>query len=135
MTRWSRSTGRPRPNGVWVALAAGILGCLIIVGLVYLPILGLIGSSAGAVWFVPIPVGAITLGTIIGSVLTLALLALITRMRRPLPAWILAIAALTVALLTSLFPAVAVAQAGVEQGGQIIPWILGWIDKAGALLP
>lgn len=65
MTRWTRSLGRSRPRGVWFALGAGVLGCV---------------------------------------------------------------------LLTSLYPAVAVAQAGVEQGSQVVPWILGWIDRATGVL-
>jgi len=28
-----------------------------------------------------------------------------------------------------------VAQAGVEHGGQLIPWILDWVSTAAALLP
>ena len=35
----------------------------------------------------------------------------------------------------SLYPGAAVAQVGVEQGGQIIPWLLDWVDRAVALLP
>ncbi|WP_157109269.1 hypothetical protein [Cryobacterium arcticum] len=49
-------------------------------------------------------------------------------------AWVLTSAALFCVLLTSLYPAVAVAQAGVEQGSQVIPWILGWIDRATGVL-
>ena len=135
MTRWTRSRGRARPRGVWIALGAGVLGSLLLVGLVLIPLLGLIGASAGAVWFVPIPVGPISLATIVGFVLALGLLALITRVRSVPLAWTLATAALLCVLLTSLYPAVAVARAGVEQGGQIIPWILDWVDKAAALLP
>ena len=134
MSRWSRSRGRARPRGVWFALGGGVLACVVIPGAVYLPLLGLIGSSAGAGWVVPIPVGAITLATLIGFALTLGLLALITLTRQVPLAWTLAAAAALCALLTSIFPAFAVAQAGVERGGEIIPWILDWINTAIGML-
>ena len=134
MTRWTRSRGRSRPRGVWVALGAGVLGCVLLFGLVLLPLLGLIGSSAGAAWFVPVPFGTIALVCTVGFVLTLGMLALITRVRSVPLAWVLASAALFCVLLTSLYPAVAVAQAGVEQGSQLMPWILGWIDRASGFM-
>ncbi|QYF72944.1 hypothetical protein [Cryobacterium sp. PAMC25264] len=102
---------------------------MLLFGLVLFPILGLIGSSAGTAWFVPVPFGAIALVCTVGFVLTLGLLALITRVRSVPAAWVVASAALLCVLLTSLYPAVAVAQAGVDQGGQVIPWILGWIGR------
>ncbi|WP_146215732.1 hypothetical protein [Cryobacterium arcticum] len=135
MTRWTRSRGRSRPRGVWFALGAGTLLCLLLVAGVYAPLLGLIGSSAGAAWFVPVPIGAITLVTLLGFAVSLALLALITLVRSVPLAWTLALSAVIVGLLTSIFPAFAVAQAGVERGGQLIPWILEWINTAIAVLP
>lgn len=135
MTRWTRSRGRARPRGVWFALGVGTLLCVLLVAGVYAPLLGLIGSSAGAAWFVPVPIGAITLATLLGFVVSLALLALIALVRSVPLAWTLALSAAIVALLTSIFPAFALAQAGVERGGQLIPWILEWINTAAAVLP
>ncbi|PXA71687.1 hypothetical protein CTB96_01795 [Cryobacterium arcticum] len=120
---------------MWFALGAGTLLCLLLVAGVYAPLLGLIGSSAGAAWFVPVPIGAITLVTLLGFAVSLALLALITLVRSVPLAWTLALSAVIVGLLTSIFPAFAVAQAGVERGGQLIPWILEWINTAIAVLP
>lgn len=134
MPRWTRSRSRPRPHGVWFALGAGALGSLILVGAVFIPLLGLIGSSAGAGWFVPIPVGPISLATIVGFAVTLGLLLLIARVRQVPLAWALAIGAILCALVTCLFPAFAVAQAGVERGGEVIPWILDWLDTARGLI-
>ena len=134
MTRWTRSRGRSRPRGVWFALGAGTMGCALLFGLVLFPLLGLIGSSAGTAWFVPVPFGTIALVCTVGFVLTLGMLALITRVRSVPLAWVLASAALFCVLLTSLYPAVAVAQAGVEQGSQLMPWILGWIDRASGFM-
>ena len=67
-------------------------------------------------------------------VVALGLLALITLTRQVPLAWTLAGAAAFCALLTSIFPAFAVAQAGVERGGEIIPWILDWINTAAGML-
>jgi len=130
MSRWTRSRGLSRPRGVWFALGAGLLASAVLVGVVFLPLLGLIGSSAGAGWFVPVPVGAISLATLVGFVVALGLLAAIVLVRSVPLAWTLAVLATGCVLLTSVFPAIAVAQAGVERGGEVIPWIMDWINRA-----
>jgi hypothetical protein len=66
---------------------------------------------------------------------TRSVLALITRVRSVPLAWTLAVTATVCMLLTSVFPAFAVALSGVERGGELIPWLLDWLDEAIGLLP
>lgn len=128
--RTTLSGGRPRPRAVWAAAITGaVLVFLIVVG-VLIPILGLIGAADGAtVGALNVPVGGIAVALLIGYVLALLFLFLSVRSRNGALSWVLAVAAVISSLLVSLWPIVAVALAGVDQAGDVIPFIQDLIAR------
>lgn len=136
MRNWSfgtheRSYGRraARPRSVWFALGTGLVVCLLLVAGVLVPLLTLIGTAAGAAWFVNLGIGTITVVTIAGCLLTAGLLALIVRVRNGPIAWILAVAAVVAATIISVYPVFAVIGAGSEAVGQLLPTVSGWVEQ------
>lgn len=124
------SSRRPRARAVWWALGTGVVLCLVIVGGVFLPILGLVGAAdAGTAGALDVPVGSIAGAAVIGFLLALAFLALILVTRNGALAWILAVAAIVSTLLVSVWPLPAVAFAGVDQVQDVIPFIQDLISK------
>lgn len=137
MRKWSfgtreRSYGRrpARPRSVWFALGAGVVVCLLLVTAVLIPLLTLIGTAAGAAWFVNLGIGTITVVTVAGCLLTAGLLALILRVRNGPIAWILAVSAVVAATIISIYPVFAVIGAGSEAVGQLLPTVSGWIGTS-----
>ena len=130
----TRFGGSRRPRSVWIALASGICGTVLVALLVLIPVTGLVTGSLGAEWFVDIPVGGITLVVVAGYLLVAGLLALIIRTRHGAVGWVLSTAAVLVALGVSLYPAVAVASAATERVGDIIPFVTRWIEEGAELL-
>lgn len=128
--RTTLSGDRPRPRAVWAAAITGtVLVFLIVVG-VLIPILGLIGAADGAtVGALNVPVGGIVVALLIGYVLALLFLFLSVRSRNGALSWVLAVAAVISALLVSLWAIVAVAIAGVDQAGDVVPFIQDLIAR------
>lgn len=126
-----RSYGRrpARPRSVWFALGTGCVVSLLLVVGVLVPLLALIGTAAGAAWFVNLGIGTITVVTIAGCLLTAGLLALILRVRNGPVAWILAVAAVVAATIISVYPVFAVIGAGSEAVGQLLPTVSAWVEQ------
>ncbi|RPE77611.1 MULTISPECIES: hypothetical protein [unclassified Frondihabitans] len=133
--RSSTYTDRHRPRSVWFALGTGFVVSVLIVAVVLLPILGLIGASVGAVWFIHLPIARITVTVIAGYLLALGFLALILRRRNGPLAWILAVAAIISTLIVSIYPAVAVSLVAVHDGTTFVPWAINWIRHGISLIP
>jgi len=131
----SRFDRRTRPRSVWFALGTGVVGCCLVAALILFPLLSLIGASAGAAWFVDMPLARIGVVVVAGCLLAAGLLALSAVTRRGATAWILAVAAVVATLVVSLYPAVAVASTAVDQAGDVIPFITEWVEKGAALIP
>ncbi len=122
--RTTMSTRRARPRAVWAALVTSVVLCLLIVGGVFLPVLGLIGAAdGGTAGALDVPVGSIAAAAAIGYLLALVLLALILVVRNGPLAWVLGVAAVVSTLLVSLWPLVATALAGVDQARDVWPFI------------
>ncbi len=124
--------GRPRrPAGVWIALAVGALGVLAVLLGVLGPITGLVGAAAGAGIGVGVhvPVAGITVAVIIGCLVAIALVVAITRVRHRLPAWVLAILAILVALAAALYPLIAVGLAAANGAGDLVSTITGLVQR------
>ncbi|NIJ05012.1 hypothetical protein [Frigoribacterium faeni] len=118
------STRCARPRAVWAALVTSVVLCLLIVGGVFLPVLGLIGAAdGGTAGALDVPVGSIAAAAAIGYLLALVLLALILVVRNGPLAWVLGVAAVVSTLLVSLWPLVATALAGVDQARDVWPFI------------
>lgn len=64
--RSSTYTDLHRPRCVWFAPGTGFVVLVLIVAVVFLPLLGLISASVGAVWFSHLPVGRIRVTVIAG---------------------------------------------------------------------
>ncbi|RUR03071.1 hypothetical protein [Labedella endophytica] len=124
------SGGRPRPRAVWAAAVTGLVVVVLIALGVLLPVLGLIGAADGAtVGALDVPVGSIVVALLIGYVLALLFLLLAARSRNGALAWVLSVAAAISALLVSLWPLLAVALAGVDQAGDVVPFILDLVAR------
>ncbi|ROS48843.1 hypothetical protein EDF50_2627 [Frigoribacterium sp. PhB24] len=128
--RASTSTRRPRSRAVWAALVTSVVLCLLIVVGVLLPVLTLIGAAdGGTAGALDVPVGSIAAAIAIGYVLALLLLLLIVTVRNGALAWVLGVAAVISTLVVSLWPLVAVALSGVDQVGDLIPFIQDLIAR------
>lgn len=124
---------RRRDRSVWFALGGGIGATALVALLVLAPVVSLVAGSVGAEWFVDVPVGRIGVVVVAGYLLAAGLLALILRTRRGPVGWVLAVAAVIAATVVSLYPMVAVASAVTEGLGDIVPFVLRWIDSGAAL--
>jgi len=118
---------------VWFALGGGIGATALVALLVLAPVVSLVAGSAGAEWFVDVPVGRIGVVVVAGYLLAAGMLALILRTRRGPVAWVLAVSAVIAATVVSVYPMVAVASAVTERLGDIVPFVLRWIDSGAAL--
>lgn len=123
-----RAGTRPRPARV--ALATGVVTCVLIVVGVLLPVLGLIGAiDATTLGTLTVPVGAIALSILISSVVGLGFLALACVSRNGALAWACAIAAVIATLIGSLWPLLATAFASVDQVQDVIPFLQDLIAR------
>jgi len=124
------STRRPRPRGVWIALAVGVVLLLVVVGAVTVPVLGLIAAAdASTAGVLDVPVGQIVVALLLGTVVTLALLAAVVPTRRTWVAVTLVVLALLVAVVASVWPLFAVALAGVDQAQDVWPFVQGLVTR------
>lgn len=104
------------------ALAALISAVVIVLIalLAFLPLLGVLaGATASTAGLIPFPVLAVSVATILGSVLVLALLVGSATRRRTAAAWMLAAAAAVVALVVTAFPLVAVVVGSIDRAGDL----------------
>lgn len=121
---------RPRPRGVWVALAVGLVLLLVVVGALTVPVLGLIAAAdAGTAGVLDVPVGQVVLALLLGALVTVALLAAVVVTRRTWLAWTLVVLALLVAVVASLLPLLSVAFAGVDQAQDVWPFLQGLVAR------
>lgn len=124
-----RSFPRPRPRSTWIALATGIIGCLVVFGGVLLPVLGLIGTGVPFAPFVEVPVIRIGVAVIGGYALAAGLLAVAAISRSGAVSWVSSVAAVIAALVVSLYPLLAVGLAASGEVGDAIPRVLEWIGR------
>ena len=128
--RTTSSGSRPRPRAVWAAAITGLVLLVIVLVGVLLPVLGLIGAADGATaGALDVPVGPIALALVIGYVLALLFLLGSARSRNGALAWVLSVSAVVSATLVSVWPLLAVALAGVDQAGDVIPFIQDLIAR------
>jgi hypothetical protein len=122
---------RRRPRAVWAAFITSAAVSVVVVAGVLLPVLGLIGAAVGfTAGALRVPVVGIVLAVAIGYLLALVLLALCISVRNGPIAWVLGVAAVVSTLLVSVWPLVAVALAGVDQVQDVVPFIVGLVQRA-----
>ncbi|SDU89714.1 hypothetical protein SAMN04488544_1619 [Microlunatus sagamiharensis] len=128
--RFSSTRGSARPTGVRAALVVAVLGVLLVLGAVLAPVLGTIGSadaaSAGAL---DVPVGRIILVGVLGLLVVLALGVGLFRTWSTPVAWALAVVAVLVTLVVSLYPLLVAADAALQQGRAFVPWVTGLVAR------
>jgi len=119
--RLSRPT-RPRPRGVWVTSGIGIVLVLAIALGGYLPLVGFLGGvTASTAGLVPFPFLRVTLVTLLGAVVVLALTVLgLTRRHTVTTVFAVALAVLVSSAVTA-YPVVTVATASADRAGDVWP--------------
>jgi succinate dehydrogenase hydrophobic anchor subunit len=128
--RTTSSGSRPRPRAVWAATITGLVLVVLVVAGVLLPVLGLIGAADGATaGALDVPVGPIGLALLVGYALALLFLLGSARSRNGALAWVLSVSAVIAATLVSVWPLLAVALAGVDQAGDVVPFIQDLIAR------
>lgn len=114
----------PRQRGVWTATAVGVAAVIVVTAVLYLPIVtffaGVSASSAGAV---PFPLIGTVLVTVLGLVVTAALLLCAVTRRRAAAAWIATAGAIAVAVIAALMPGVLAVSASVGRASEIVPFV------------
>lgn len=123
--RAGRITTARRARGVLLATGVGA-GLIVLIALgLFLPLVGfLAGTTASTAGLVPFPALSVTLVTLIGAVVTAALLLLALTRRRTGTAIVWVVIAVVVALAVTVFPLGAVASGSAERASDIAP-ILG----------
>ncbi|MFJ3379528.1 MFS transporter permease [Curtobacterium sp. NPDC090217] len=131
MTVWSGRSGRrfgrerpPRARGVWIATVVGVVLVLLLFVGAFLPLVGfLVGVTGTTVGLVPFPVVRVTLVTVLGGIVVLALLILAVTRRRSVAAWVPVVLAVIVAVVVTVYPLFAVAIGSADRAGDIGPVI------------
>ncbi|MFJ3384649.1 MULTISPECIES: MFS transporter permease [unclassified Curtobacterium] len=131
MTVWSGRGGRrfarerpPRARGVWVATVVGVLVVVLVFVAGFLPLVGFLGGvTATTAGLVPFPVVRVTLVTVLGGIVVLALLILAVTRRRTVAAWVPVVLAVVVTLAVTVYPLVTVAIGSADRAGDVGPII------------
>lgn len=120
--RAGRITTARRARGVLLATGVGA-GLIVLIALgLFLPLVGfLAGTTASTAGLVPFPALSVTLVTLIGAVVTAALLLLALTRRRTGTAIVWVVIAVVVALAVTVFPLGAVASGSAERASDIAP--------------
>ncbi|WP_259346106.1 MFS transporter permease [Curtobacterium sp. ME26] len=125
MTAWAGRRGpsrRPRPRGVWVASGTGIVLVLVVALGAYLPLVGFLGGvTATTAGLVPFPVVRITLVTLLGVVVVVALLLLAITRRHTATSVVAVVVAVLVSLAVTAYPVVTIAVASADRAGDVWP--------------
>ncbi|WIB60337.1 MFS transporter permease [Curtobacterium sp. MCLR17_007] len=137
MTVWSGRRGRrfgrerpPRARGVWIAAVVGVLAVLLLFVGAFLPLTGfLAGVTATTAGLVPFPFVRVTLVTILGGVVVLALLILAVTRRRSVAAWVPVVLAVLVTLAVTAYPLVTVAIGSADRAGDVWPIITDLVRR------
>jgi len=120
------AASRPRSRSVWVASGIGLVAVLLLAFGAFLPLVGFLagitGTTAG---LVPFPFLRVTLVTLVGAVVVLALLLLAVTRRHGATAWTAVVLALLVTVGVTVFPLVAVAIGSADRAGDVWPVISG----------
>jgi len=125
--RVRRAAGRP-----WSVLAASVVGVVgAVLSLTVLgSVVGLIGSGDAATGgALLVPVGRIVVVVGLGYLIGAALLVVSWRTRSVVAAWVTALIAAGVTGIVSLYPLVATALSAVGQVGEVVPWIIGLVER------
>jgi hypothetical protein len=137
MTVWSGRSGRrfgrerpPRARGVWIATVVGVVLVLLLFFGAFLPLTGfLAGVTATTAGLVPFPVIRVTLVTVLGGVVVLALLILAVTRRRSVAAWVPVGLAVIVTLAVTAYPLVTVAIGSADRAGDVWPIITDLVRR------
>ncbi|WP_420365985.1 MFS transporter permease [Curtobacterium sp. L3-7] len=137
MTVWSGRSGRrfgrerpPRARGVWIATVVGVVLVLLLFFGAFLPLTGfLAGVTATTAGLVPFPVIRVTLVTVLGGVVVLALLILAVTRRRSVAAWVPVVLAVIVTLAVTAYPLVTVAIGSADRASDVWPIITDLVRR------
>lgn len=137
MTVWSGRSGRrfgrerpPRARGVWIATVVGVVLVLLLFFGAFLPLTGfLAGVTATTAGLVPFPVIRVTLVTVLGGVVVLALLILAVTRRRSVAAWVPVVLAVIVTLAVTAYPLVTVAISSADRASDVWPIITDLVRR------
>ncbi|OIH92305.1 MFS transporter permease [Curtobacterium sp. MCBA15_001] len=137
MTTWSGRRGRrfgrerpPRARGVWIATVVGLVVVLLLFVGAFLPLTGfLAGVTATTAGLVPFPFVRVTLVTILGGIVVLALLVLAVTRRRSVAAWVPVVLAVLVTLAVTAYPLVTVAIGSADRAGDVWPIITDLVRR------
>ncbi|MDM7892896.1 MFS transporter permease [Curtobacterium caseinilyticum] len=125
-TAWTGRRGtrarRPRPRGVWTASGIGMVLVLAVALGAYLPLVGFLGGvTATTAGLVPFPFVRITLVTLLGLVVVLALLLLALTRRHTVSSVFAVVIAVLVSLAVTAYPVVTIAVASADRAGDVWP--------------
>ena len=122
--RRGTATRRPRPRGVWIASGIGIVLVLAVALGAYLPLVGFLGGvTATTAGLVPFPFIRITLVTLLGVVVVLALLLWALTRRHTVTSVLAIVLAVLVSLAVTAYPVVTIAIASADRAGDVWPII------------
>ena len=110
-------------------VAVGAALVLLVAVAVLGPVLGLVGSAAAIGPVLDVPYAGITAGIVLGFLLALGGLAGTFGTRRAGLGWALVVLAVLCALGASLWPLLATADAAVDRGRDVLPWITGLVRE------
>jgi hypothetical protein len=120
------AASRPRSRGGWVASGVGLVAVLLLAFAAFLPLVGfLVGITGTTAGLVPFPFLRVTLATLVGAVVVLALLLLAVTRRHGATSWVVVVLALLVAVGVTVFPLVAVAIGSADRAGDVWPVVSG----------
>lgn len=115
---------RPRPRGVWITAGIGTVLVLAVALGAFLPLVGFLGGvTATTAGLVPFPFLRVTLVTLVGLVVVLALLVLAATRRHTVTAVLAVVLAVLVSLAVTAYPVVTVALASADRAGDVWPII------------
>ena len=125
-TAWTGRRGTaarlPRPRGVWITSGIGIVLVLALALGAYLPLVGFLGGvTATTAGLVPFPFIRITLVTLLGVVVVLALLFWALTRRHTVSSVAAVVLAVLVSLAVTAYPVVTIAIASTDRAGDVWP--------------
>lgn len=113
---------RPRPRGVWTTSGIGIVLVLAVALGAYLPLVGFLGGvTATTAGLVPFPFIRITLVTLLGLVVVLALLLFAATRRHTVTSVVAVVLAVLVSIAVTAYPVVTIAVASADRAGDVWP--------------
>ncbi|MEW1706384.1 MFS transporter permease [Microbacterium sp. NPDC089190] len=117
-TASSRTLIRSRRSTAAALTGAGVVAVIALLG--FFPLVGfLAGATASTAGLVPFPAVSVWLVTLVGLLVTIALLAASATRRRAPAAWAFSATAVVVAVVVTAFPLIAVIVGSVERAGDL----------------